>query len=98
MGHFIKFYAVKHKQNRNTLFQTISSVEMRSRVISIYTIVNLGLGPIGCFLAGSITEHKENIYTMLSLMRQKGQDDKELKKSIISLFCDDKNCFLDLEQ
>ena len=49
----------------NTLFQTISSVEMRSRVISIYTIVNLGLGPIGCFLAGSITEHMPPQATML---------------------------------
>ena len=43
----------------NTLFQTISSV------ISIYTIVNLGLGPIGCFLAGSITEHMPPQATML---------------------------------
>ena len=49
----------------NTLFQTISSVDMRSRVISIYTIVNLGLGPIGCFLAGSITEHIPPQSTML---------------------------------
>lgn len=49
----------------NTLFQTISSVEMRSRVISIYTIVNLGLGPIGCFLAGSITENIPPQATML---------------------------------
>ena len=49
----------------NTLFQTISSVEMRSRVISIYTIVNLGLGPIGCFFAGSITEHIPPQATML---------------------------------
>lgn len=49
----------------NTLLQTISSVEMRSRVISIYTIVNLGLGPIGCFLAGTITEHIPPQATML---------------------------------
>ena len=49
----------------NTLFQTISSIEMRSRVISIYTIVNLGFGPIGCFLAGSITEHIPPQATML---------------------------------
>lgn len=41
----------------NTLFQTISSTEMRSRVISIYTIVNIGLGPIGCLLAGILTEY-----------------------------------------
>ena len=50
----------------NTLFQTISSIEMRSRVISIYTIVNLGFGPIGCFLAGSITEHITPQATLLS--------------------------------
>ena len=49
----------------NTLFQTISSVEMRSRVISIYTIVNLGFGPIGCFFAGSITEKIPPQATML---------------------------------
>ncbi len=49
----------------NTLFQTISSVEMRSRVISIYTIVNLGLGPIGCFFAGSVTEYIPPQATML---------------------------------
>ena len=41
--------------------------------------------------SSSAKDGEENIYTMLSLMRQKGQDDKELKKSIISLFCDDKN-------
>ncbi len=41
----------------NTLFQTVSSIEMRSRVISLYTIVNVGLGPIGCLLAGFLTEH-----------------------------------------
>ncbi len=40
----------------NTLFQTISSIEMRSRVISLYTIVNIGLGPIGCLLAGLLTK------------------------------------------
>ena len=49
----------------NTLFQTISSVEMRSRVISIYTIVNLGFGPIGCFFAGSMTEKIPVQATML---------------------------------
>lgn len=49
----------------NTLLQTISSVEMRSRVISIYTIVNLGFGPIGCFLAGTVTEHIPPQATML---------------------------------
>lgn len=41
----------------NTLFQTISAVNMRSRVISLYTIVNLGFGPIGCFLAGVLMKH-----------------------------------------
>ncbi len=41
--------------------------------------------------SSSAKDGEENIYTMLNLMRQKGQDDKELKKSIISLFCDDKN-------
>ena len=49
----------------NTIFQTISSVEMRSRVISLYTIVNLGLGPIGCFFAGTVTEHIPPQATML---------------------------------
>lgn len=33
----------------------------------------------------------ENVYTMLRLMRQKGQDDKALKETIINLFCDNKN-------
>ncbi|MDE7315031.1 MAG: hypothetical protein K2N11_04935 [Mucispirillum sp.] len=33
----------------------------------------------------------ENIYTMLSLMRKKGQDDKALKETVINLFCDNKN-------
>ena len=49
----------------NTLFQTISSTDMRSRVISIYTIVNLGFGPIGCFFAGSLTEKIPPQATML---------------------------------
>lgn len=33
----------------------------------------------------------ENIYTMLSLMRKKGQDDKALKETVINLFCDNKH-------
>lgn len=33
----------------------------------------------------------ENIYKVLSLMRQKGEDDKALKEAVISLFCDNKN-------
>lgn len=33
----------------------------------------------------------ENIYKVLSFMRQKGQDDKALKEAVISLFCDNKN-------
>lgn len=36
-------------------------------------------------------DSEENVYTMLSLMRQKGQDDKALKEAVISLFCDNKN-------
>ena len=36
----------------STLIQTIAANHMRSRVISLYTICNLGFGPIGCFLAG----------------------------------------------
>ena len=33
----------------------------------------------------------ENIYKVLSFMRQKGQDDKALKEAVVSLFCDNKN-------
>lgn len=36
-------------------------------------------------------DNEENVYTMLSLMRQKGEDDKALKEAVISLFCDNKN-------
>lgn len=45
------------------------------------------------YISGSSSAYdsEENVYTMLSLMRQKGQDDKELKKSVINLFCDDIN-------
>ena len=39
----------------------------------------------------SANNNEENIYTMLSLMRQKGEDDKALKEAVISLFCDNKN-------
>lgn len=35
--------------------------------------------------------NEENVYTMFSLMRQKGEDDKALKEAVISLFCDNKN-------
>lgn len=33
----------------------------------------------------------ENIYKVLSFMRQKGQDDKALKEAVVSFFCDNKN-------
>ena len=39
----------------------------------------------------AVKDSEENVYTMLSLMRQKGQDDKVLKEAVISLFCDNKN-------
>ena len=42
----------------------------------------------GCSTANN---SEENVYTMLSLMRQKGQDDKALKETVVSLFCDNKN-------
>ncbi|MDE7170058.1 MAG: MFS transporter [Mucispirillum sp.] len=40
----------------NTLLQTITASNMRSRVASLYTICNIGLGPIGGFLAGILME------------------------------------------
>lgn len=49
----------------NTILQTISSSDMRSRVISLYTIITLGLGPIGCFFSGVVTEHIPPQATML---------------------------------
>ena len=39
----------------------------------------------------AVKDSEENVYTMLSLMRQKGEDDKALKEAVISLFCDNKN-------
>ena len=41
----------------NTLVQSISADDKRSRVISIYTICNVGFGPIGAFLAGVMAEY-----------------------------------------
>ncbi len=45
------------------------------------------------YISGGSTANnsEENVYTMLSLMRQKGEDDKALKETVISLFCDNKN-------
>lgn len=39
----------------------------------------------------AVKDSEENVYTMLSLMRQKGEDDKALKEAVRSLFCDNKN-------
>ncbi len=45
------------------------------------------------YISGGSTANnsEENVYTMLSLMRQKGEDDKALKETVISLFCDNKD-------
>ena len=45
------------------------------------------------YISGGSTANnsEENVYTMFSLMRQKGEDDKALKETVISLFCDNKN-------
>lgn len=40
----------------NTLLQIIAEEDKRSRVISLYTICVVGLGPIGGFIAGSVAE------------------------------------------
>ena len=49
----------------STLIQTIARIDMRSRVISLYTICNLGLGPIGCFFAGFIIDYLNPQHTVL---------------------------------
>lgn len=41
----------------NTLMQSVAAEDKRSRVISIYTICNVGFGPVGAFLAGLMAEH-----------------------------------------
>ena len=45
------------------------------------------------YISGGSTANnsEENIYAMLSFMRQKGEDDKALKEAVISLFCDNTN-------
>lgn len=45
------------------------------------------------YISGGSTANnsEEDVYTMFSLMRQKGEDDKALKETVISLFCDNKN-------
>ncbi len=45
------------------------------------------------YISGGSTANnsEENVYTMFRLMRQKGEDDKALKETVISLFCDNKN-------
>ena len=40
---------------------------------------------------GTANNSEEDVYTMFSLMRQKGEDDKALKEAVINLFCDNKN-------
>jgi MFS family permease len=40
----------------NTILQTISDEDKRARVISIYVMIFLGMGPIGNFIAGSLAE------------------------------------------
>lgn len=40
----------------NTLLQIIADEDKRSRVISLYTICVVGLGPIGAFISGSLAE------------------------------------------
>lgn len=49
----------------NTLLQIIADEDKRSRVISIYTICVVGLGPIGAFIAGSLAEGMGARATML---------------------------------
>lgn len=50
----------------NTMFQFISADHMRSRVISLYLMTNVGLGPIGCFAAGYLMEYISPQTTMLT--------------------------------
>lgn len=40
----------------NTILQTVSDEDKRARVISIYVMVLLGIGPLGSFAAGAIAE------------------------------------------
>ncbi len=40
----------------NTILQTIADEDKRARVISIYVMIFLGMGPIGNFIAGSLAE------------------------------------------
>ena len=49
----------------NTMFQFVSADHMRSRVISLYLITNVGLGPIGCFVAGYLMEYISPQTTMV---------------------------------
>ncbi len=36
-------------------------------------------------------DSEETVYTMFSLLKQKGENDKALKDTVINLFCDNKN-------
>ncbi len=49
----------------NTLIQSIADEDKRGRVISIYIICNMGMGPIGTFIAGILADMIGAKYTFL---------------------------------
>ena len=51
---FTGFGMMQHLAASNTILQTIAADDKRGRVMSFYTLANLGMNPIGSLLAGSV--------------------------------------------
>lgn len=91
------------KENADSLLQTARDSFIKEKLPEMMNIdmqevwqnitCDKALAIYNDYISGgsAANNNEENVYTMLSLMRQKGQDDKALKEAIISLFCDNKN-------
>ncbi|MEN6445182.1 MAG: MFS transporter [Candidatus Cloacimonas sp.] len=63
---FIGFTGMMTMATTNTLIQSITSLEMRGRVIALYTMASASMAPLGSLLMGSLSSKIGARYTLVS--------------------------------